>query len=60
MLDFHRIFEQAGFAMLDGKATNVFQAKEIEEARKRLIDRFRGRSVEELSTASYWGWWRRS
>jgi SAM-dependent methyltransferase len=57
--DFQRLFRELGFALLVGKVTHLFDMEEVEAMRPHWISRFRDRSAEELSTAAYWGWWRR-
>jgi SAM-dependent methyltransferase len=57
--DFQNLFRQLGFELLSGKVTHLFEMEEVEAMRPRWTSRFRERSAEELSTAAYWGWWRR-
>jgi len=57
--DFQRLFREVGFELLSGMITQHFEMKDVEAMRPRWASRFRDRSAEELSTAAYWGWWRR-
>lgn len=57
--DFMHAFEGEGFEHRAGQATNSMSAGEVEARRAGMHPRFRGRPTEELSTLSYWGWWRR-
>ena len=57
--DFVSLFADAGFSLLNGQPTNQTSDQEVEGLRDGLADHFRERPTADLTTLSFWGWWRR-